>query len=168
MKQHHFNRSKLAELIEYSDFMQMYNEYDNKQSLLNKYNAGIPLNKHLASSKGANLLTRLVMLKLQQLGHFAERTGNTGMYRQGKQITLANGCKTRLKGQYIKSTGTNGTSDIKAILNSQFVAIEIKYKKDRMSIEQLKYKDEIERAGGVYLIVSHMNNLFDYILKTPK
>ena len=163
MKEHHFNRSKLAELIEYKDFIIMYDAYDKSQTLLNKYKAGIHLNKRLSNSKDANLLTRLVMLKLKQLGHFAERTGNTGTYRQGKQYTALNGFKIREKGMYVKGQGTNGTSDIKAIIKGRFIAIEIKYKKDRTSEAQIKYKNEVERAGGIYLIVSHMNDLFNLL-----
>lgn len=163
MKQHHFNKSKLFELIDYSDFMDMYNEYEAKHILLNKYNAGVPLNKYLANSKGSNLLTRLVILKLHQLNYFAERTGNTGTYRQGKEITARNGYKTHLKGMFVKGQGTNGTSDIKAIIKGQFVAIEIKYKKDVMSTAQAKYKNDVERAGGTYLIVHTMNDLMKYL-----
>ncbi|NOZ35658.1 MAG: hypothetical protein GXO80_10220 [Chlorobi bacterium] len=163
MKEHHFKRSKLAELIEYKDFIIMYAAYNESQTLLNKYKAGIPLNKRLSNSKGANLLTRLVILKLRQLGHFAERTGNTGTYRQGKQYTALNGYRTHEKGMFVKGQGTNGTSDIKAIIKGRFVAIEIKYKKDRMSKTQIKYKNEVERAGGTYLIVSHMNDLLSYL-----
>lgn len=163
MKQHNFNRSKLAELINYKDFIIMYNAYEEKQTTLKNYNASIPLNKRLASSKGANLLTRLVILKLKQLGCFAERTGNTGTYRQGKQYTALNGYLTREKGMYVRGQGTNGTSDIKAIIKGQFVAIEIKYKKDRMSEAQKKYKKEVEQAGGIYLIVSHMKDLLNLL-----
>lgn len=159
MKEHHFNRSKLAELIEYKDFVIMSDAYENEHSLLKNYNAEITLNKRLSNSKGANLLTRLVILKLKQLGCFAERTGNIGTYRQGKRYTALNGFKIREKGMYVKGQGTNGTSDIKAIIEGRFIAIEIKYKKDRMSKAQIKYKKQVERAGGIYLIVSHMNDL---------
>ena len=32
-----------------------------------------------------------------------------------------------------------------------------------MSKAQIKYKNEVERAGGTYLIVSHMNDLLNYL-----
>lgn len=165
MKEHYFNRSKLSELIRYKDFMIMSDAYDNAHSLLKNHNAAIPLNKRLANSKGANLLTRLVILKLKQIGGFAERTGNTGTYVQGKKYKAVNGFKMQEKGMYIKGQGTNGTSDIKAIINGKFVAVEIKYGKDRMSKAQINYKNEVEQAGGKYLIVSHMNDLLNFINK---
>jgi hypothetical protein len=70
-----------------------------------------------------------------------------------------------------KSTATKGSADISATIKGRSVKIEIKYGKDRQSIEQKKYQEMIEHSGGFYLIVRTFDDLFNWyneFIKTTK
>lgn len=159
MKQQHFKLSKLSELMTFNQ----YNE-------LNEWNLGqhdfpdrfkVQLNKKYIASKKANLLTRIVVDYLTMKGYFVERTGNTGQYRDNtKIVTDVIGMKRKIgSAGWAKGSGTKGTSDLKAIINGKFYAIEIKYGKDRQSEAQKIYQANVEKSGGIYVIVSHLNDL---------
>jgi hypothetical protein len=64
--------------------------------------------------------------------------------------------------QYIKGTSTNGTADISATIKGKSVKIEIKIGKDRMSQDQMKYRDAILRAGGVYFVSTDFDMFMDW------
>ena len=51
--------------------------------------------------------------------------------------------------------GKSGASDIIAALppNGQFLAIEIKTGRDRMRLEQLGFKANLEKMGGIYWVI---------------
>ena len=99
-------------------------------------------------------LTKCVMTFLRLKGCHVERTGSEGSVRQTKQGTY----------KRVFSTGMRGTSDLKAIINGKFVAIEIKCKatKDRQRENQKKYQAEIERTGGVYYIATDFQSFYEW------
>lgn len=102
----------------------------------------------------ANGLTSLICNYLNWSNHQAERISSMGRsIDTSKQVTDVIG-RTRTIGgtKYIPGNSTKGTADISATINGRSVKIEVKINKDRMSEAQKKYKENIERAGGVYII----------------
>jgi len=61
----------------------------------------------------------------------------------------------------IPSSGTKGTSDIKAIIQGRMVAIEVKIGKDRQSEAQKSYQSMVEKAGGLYWIVKSFEDFYE-------
>ena len=112
----------------------------------------------------ANGLTSAVVDWFNLSGYHAERTGNEGRYIEGTTVTNVLGKRVTLKGKRIPSSGTKGTSDIKACYKGRFIAIEIKIGRDRQSEVQKWYQEKVERAGGVYAIVKTWED-FELLLK---
>jgi len=144
MKKHHFNRSKLKELIDYDDYLIMESLYINK-SKFPEY-ARPDLSFNYKKKHKANLLTQLVVDYLKFNNYFVERTSNTGLYRADIK-------------KYTKGSGMNGTSDLKAVINGNMYAIEIKFGKDKQSEAQKIYQRKIKAAGGKYIIVRNITDL---------
>lgn len=103
----------------------------------------------------ANELTKSVIAFLKYHGWQAERISNMGRYiDNSKTFTDVIGRTRKIgSGKYIKGSGTNGTADISATIRGRSCKIEIKYGKDRQSDVQKQYQADIERAGGIYVIV---------------
>jgi hypothetical protein len=57
-------------------------------------------------------------------------------------------------------------ADITAVIKGQHVSIEVKYGRDRIRPEQMKVKQEIEEAGGRYIIASSFDNFLEQIKAT--
>ncbi len=70
----------------------------------------------------------------------ATRINNAGIWDEKKQVRRT-------------STTTRGAADIFACLRGRYVEIEVKAGKDKMSAWQEARKQEVERAGGTYLVV---------------
>jgi len=108
------------------------------------------------SDKKTNGLTKCVYDYVALMGYFVERTGNEGRVIDNRQTVTDCIGRTKTIGSIkrVRSSGTPGTSDLKAIINGQFVAIEIKCQAthDRIRPDQLKYKIKVEQSGGVYYI----------------
>lgn len=103
----------------------------------------------------ANALTQCVIKWIQLNGGQAERIGNTGRLIDNRKVVTD--ClgqrKTIGSSQWIKGSGTNGTADISATIRGRAVKIEIKYGSDKQRPEQKQYQEQVERAGGIYMIV---------------
>ena len=112
----------------------------------------------------ANGLTRCVLDFLRLSGWQSERIGNTGrMIDNTKVVTDCIGRPKRVGSiQWIKGTGTNGTADISATVAGRSIKIEIKIGKDRQSDVQRKYQADVERSGGVYLIVKTLDDFLQW------
>ena len=98
------------------------------------------------SDTTSNGLTQMVCDYIRFKGGQAERIAVTG-----RHIRQANGST-----KWIKSSMTVGTSDISAIITGRSVKIEIKCKATgdyRQSEAQQRYQQQVENAGGIYLIV---------------
>ena len=59
---------------------------------------------------------------------------------------------------------TKGSADISATIHGKSVKIEIKWGHDRQSQAKAKYQSEIEKAGGIYLIVHTFDQSMNGIL----
>lgn len=113
---------------------------------------------------GANSLTKLVISFIEFNNCQAERISSSGRYVDGtKQVTDCIGRQRTIgSGKYIKSTSTNGTADISAVIKGRSVKIEIKWDKDRQSPDQNKYQESIQRAGGIYIIVKTFDDFINW------
>lgn len=129
-----------------------------KQNYPNFPDFAIPPEKF--SDKTANELTKTICKFITYIGGQAERISNQGQYRDNsKVVTDVLGRKRKIgSGQWTKGQGTNGTADISAIYKRISFKIEVKIGKDRMSQAQLRYKQEVERAGAVYLIAKDFDS----------
>jgi hypothetical protein len=130
----------------------------------------IALPKTEYNEKSANGLTRCVLDYLLLSGHFCERTGNEGRVIDGRKTytDVIGRQKTIGTVKRIKSSGTKGTSDLKAVINGRMVAIEIKFGADRQSQHQKDYQAMVENAGGTYWIVKNFEqflNLYENFIR---
>ena len=119
----------------------------------------------------ANGLTQAVIAWVKAHGYQAERVSTTGRpIDNRKEFTDAVGFRRTIGSiEWIPGTGTRGSADIHASIplkgSNGFavsVKIEIKIGKDRLSEAQKKYGEQMELAGGVYLIVKELNDLFQW------
>jgi hypothetical protein len=122
----------------------------------------IPKTKYI--DKTANGLTKAVKRYIELIGGQVERVSNMGRYVAGKKLeTNIMGVAKTTEGKYIRGTGTNGTADIHATIKGRSVKIEIKIGKDRQSEAQRIYQQQVERAGGIYLIIRNFEDLIKNI-----
>jgi len=98
----------------------------------------------------ANDLTRCIIAWLQLNGHFGGRVNTGGTYSEKL-------------GKYIRSGSKKGMADITAVMNGKHVSIEVKTGRDRIRENQMKVKQEIERAGGVYIVVHSFDDFLEQI-----
>ena len=138
-----------------------------REEQLRKY-PSVPENYHRAiklTDKTANGLTKCVSEYLRLKGYWCERTGNEGRVIDTRKTytDVIGQQKTIGSVKRIKSSGALGTSDLKAIINGQFIAIEIKIGKDRMSDSQKKYQEQVESAGGVYVVVKSFDQFVEWL-----
>lgn len=119
------------------------------------------------SDKTANGLTKCIIHFVKANGYQAERISNTGRYiDESKIVTDSMGFQKRIgSGKYIKGTGTNGTADISLTIKGKSIKCEIKIGKDRQSEAQKKYQADIERAGGIYIIVKDFDEFINFYKK---
>jgi hypothetical protein len=106
--------------------------------------------------KTTNGLTAAVYDWLKFNKHYVNRINVQGQCRVEK-IEMAGG-RTIEKLRYTPSMTNKGTADLMAIIKGLPVSIEIKCAatRDRQSEDQRKEQKRIEQAGGVYLIVTDM------------
>lgn len=118
------------------------------------------------NDRTANGLTRCIVDYINFTGGQAERISNTGRQIDKRETFKDALGITRTIGsvQFVYGTGTNGTADISSVINGKSVKIEIKIKADRMSEAQIKYKESIEKAGGLYFICRDFQSFYDYYL----
>jgi len=111
----------------------------------------------------ANGLTQCVIDWIRLNGYQAERINCTGRYIDNSQVFTDVVGRTRSigSGQWLPSSGTKGTADISAVIRGRAVKIEIKMK-DRQSEDQKRYQAEIERAGGVYLLIHSLTEFVQW------
>ena len=107
-----------------------------------------------------NGLTNCVTDFLTFSGWHCERTGNEGRTVDDTQIVTDYLGRTKKIGSVkrIPSQATLGTSDLKACIMGKFIAIEIKFGKDRQSDVQKNYEQAVTEAGGEYLIVRTLDD----------
>lgn len=139
-----------------------------KQKKIDKYK-GYPLHCltfDTYKDKTTNELTKSVIAWLKLHNYHVERTGNEGRIIDQRQTVTNVIGQTKTIGSLkrIYSSGTRGTSDLKAIINGLFVAIEIKNHntKDRQSNYQKEYQKQVETSGGVYVVVASFQGFYEW------
>jgi hypothetical protein len=121
---------------------------------------GLP--KFEYNPNSANGLTKCICDFITFMGYQAERINTMGrMLDNRKTVTDVLGrTKTIGSTKYIPTTGTKGSADISATIAGKSVKIEVKINKDRQSEHQKAYQEQIEKAGGVYLIIKDFDSFF--------
>lgn len=119
-----------------------------------------PLYKY-RTKKGANKIESMIVDFLLLEGHWGERTKTTGRMIEGKTIKRGFYGAVTTKSKWIPGTSTTGSSDIKAIIDGKFIAIEVKHGKDLQSQAQAKYEATIKQSGGEYWIVKNFQDFFE-------
>lgn len=122
----------------------------------------------LFSASSSNGLTKCIKHFLTLKGHFCERTGNEGRVIDNRETFIDTVGITRTIGNIkrVKSSGTPGTSDLKSCINGRFIAIEIKFSKDRIRSEQVEYRKQVESAGAIYFIATTLHDFLNWYYKT--
>jgi len=110
-------------------------------------NPYIPITKFRDDT--ANGLTKCVCAWLQVNGYFAARINTTGNYNAHLEKWVYSGSK-------------KGMADVTSVINGRHVSIEIKIK-DKPLPDQLKVKQEIESAGGLYIFVRSFDDFLKQI-----
>ena len=122
----------------------------------------IPLTKF--TDKTANGLTKCVIAWINLNGGQAERINTMGrMLDKTKVVADTFGNKRTIGSvEWQKGTGQKGSADISATIQGRSVKIEVKMK-DKQSIDQIKYQNDIENAGGQYWLVHNFDEfMFHY------
>ena len=124
------------------------------------------------SDNNTNGLTQCILYFLKYEGCQAERINTTGKFTDNRKIVVdAVGFQREIGSKsWQKGTGTKGSADISAtipvsihgVMVGLSVKIEVKFGKDRQSIEQKKYEQSINDAGGVYMIVKDMDSFIEW------
>jgi hypothetical protein len=115
------------------------------------------------SDKTANQLTRAIIDFLRFSGWQSERINCTGkMIDNTKVITDTLGDKRSIGSvKWLPTSGQKGTADVSATINGRSVKIEIKMK-DRQSLDQKRYEEQVIRAGGLYWLVRSFEEFLDF------
>jgi len=93
----------------------------------------------------ANELTKLIMAYIKVHGGFASRLNSMGVYRGDL-------CK------FVRSTQRRGMSDVIGTYQGKSLNIEVKIGADKMSIHQIRVKNEIRQAGGFYFVAKDFDS----------
>ena len=116
--------------------------------------------KTMYKDSTANGLTRAICDYINYNGYQAERINTMGTAREkkttaGKVIGVT----------WTKGTSTAGSADISATIKGRSVKIEIKIGKDRQSEAQKRYQENIEKAGGTYIIAKDFDSFVEWYNK---
>jgi len=125
---------------------------------------GYGLPKFEYNHKSANGLTRCIIDFITFSGYQAERINTAGRVIDNRKTytDVIGRTKTIGSTKYIPTTGTKGSADISATIKGKSVKIEVKYGKDRQSSDQKAYQEQIEKAGGVYLLIRDFDSFYDW------
>ena len=128
------------------------------------------------SDKNSNGLTKCIIDFLNFSGCQAERISIQGRFVDNRETyTDVVGFRRQIGStKWIKGQMTAGTADISSTIAGKSVKIEVKVGKDRMREAQWKYKQQVERAGGIYIIAKTFDQFYQDIttlfpeLKNPE
>ena len=113
--------------------------------------------KTMYKDSTANGLTKAICDYINYNGYQAERINTMGTAREkkttaGKVIGVT----------WTKGTSTAGSADISATIKGRSVKIEVKIGKDRQSDAQKRYQENIEKAGGIYIIAKNFDSFVEW------
>jgi hypothetical protein len=117
---------------------------------------GIPVSKPYKDDT-ANGLQKCIKDWINFFGGDAQRVNTMGVQRN-----------VRGQMKWTRSGGRRGSSDIHAIFLGRAIHIEVKVGKDELSEDQLKEKQRVESAGGIYYVAHNMESFvlfFDELTK---
>lgn len=114
------------------------------------------------NDRTANGLTQCILDFLRFSGWQGERISVSGRYVDGSKIVKD--CLGRTmkigSGKWIPGSMTRGSADISATIKGRSVKIEVKMK-DKQSPDQKRYQQQVEAAGGIYIIVHSMDEFIE-------
>lgn len=125
-----------------------------KSELFPRHTQSARLHKKKAATD-TNKLTDEVIRHIKSRGGIAYRVNSQGQYDPTKNRWRPSGMK-------------RGLPDVFGILNGGFCGVEIKTGRDKLSEYQLQRKTEIEAAGGLFFVVSDIEQFkmeFDNAIK---
>lgn len=113
------------------------------------------LSTYAYTDKTSNGLTRCIIDWITLHDYQAERISTTGRVINNRRAVKDAMGFTQVIGssKYIPGSGTRGSADISATIKGRSVKIEVKIGRDKQSEHQLTYQRQIEKAGGVYIVV---------------
>jgi hypothetical protein len=116
------------------------------------------------SNEKSNTLTREIIRFLQLKGHQAERISVTGrQIAQSYQYTdILGNRRTGKSYKFIKSSMQAGSADISATISGRSVKIEVKVGRDSQRDAQKRYQEQVEKAGGVYIIAKTLDDFMGW------
>lgn len=104
----------------------------------------------------ANQITRNILRAANtQPGCVAYRVNNVGVWDEAKQV-------------HRKGNTEKGLPDVILIFRGRFYAVEVKAGRDKLSLDQLHRKFEIERAGGVYFEARSTDEFLKWFIELLK
>jgi len=112
----------------------------------------------------ANGLTNCIIDYINFKGGYANRINTMGVARK-ERINLAFG-NYRDNITYTPSTTNKGTADIKATIQGRSLDIEVKIGPDKLSDHQIKERERITKAGGLYFVAKDMENFVQFYKTT--
>jgi hypothetical protein len=92
--------------------------------------------------------------------HYSNRINTQGQVRVEK-VDLAFG-NSRDVVKWTKGQTNTGTADIDCIIAGKPIKIEVKIGKDTLSGAQLKEKERIEKAGGIYYVAKDFSSFLNW------
>lgn len=116
------------------------------------------------SDTTANKLQKAIIDFLNLSGWQCERISVQGRYiDNSKVVEDCLGRKRKIgSGKYIPSSMQKGSADLSATIAGRSIKIEVKIGKDRQSEAQKQYQQQVEQAGGVYLIAKDFQCFIDW------
>lgn len=103
----------------------------------------------------ASKLTNEIINFIYHEGGYAWRSSSVGIYDQGKQA--------------YRTSPKKGVSDILACFKGQLIAIEVKIGKDRLSLEQQGFLENVSAVGGNAYVAGDISGFVEWWkLQYPK
>lgn len=90
--------------------------------------------------ESANTITEGIINMILGEGFSARRINVTGIYKPELMT-------------FVKSGMEPGFSDIICCIAGMYVGVEVKFKRDKMRPGQEDFQKEVERAGGIYVVI---------------
>ena len=151
-----------------NEFKKLWIE-DKKKRYPNFYAEGAEDYFQIPKTKTANGLTQAIVKFLSLKGHYANRISTQGqarVHKIPKYNILSGQLEHRESVRYTHGNTKLGTPDITAIIGGHSIWIEVKIGRDKMSDEQWKQKEQIEKARGIYYIARDMQAFYDWYYDT--
>lgn len=122
------------------------------------------------SDRTTNGLTKCIIDFLSFSGHQAERINSMGRRIDKRKTVVDVIGRSRTIGnvEWIKGSGRTGTSDISAVISGRAVKVEVKCKAtgdNYQSQDQVSYQQDIEAAGGIYVIARTFEGFREWYLE---